>query len=204
MGDLAEVIRRAQASWVAARRGMPEPEPELERVRSIHGCPSTYDWATVDAPAWRRLVGPVVVRQVESLAASPRRMMAVLGSASGVGKTASAVALSRAIAPDGAGVFARASALCSAAREAGYGHTADDVHRARTARLLVIDDLGVESTSEANRELLCELVWSRADSERRGRVTICTSALSAEQMGQRYGEGMARRICSLASVRVGG
>jgi DNA replication protein DnaC len=89
-------------------------------------------------------------------------------------------------------------------RYAGYGHTSDAMHRARSTGLLVLDDLGIEAVTEQNREWLCELVWSRADSERRGRITVVTTSLGPDAISARYGDGMSRRLFQLASIHLGG
>jgi DNA replication protein DnaC len=129
-------------------------------------------------------------------------MACIHGRRSGTGKTASAILLARGLAPDGIGYFVRVSELVSSLSETGWGHTSEQIQRARGARVLVLDDLGIEQASEASRAAVCDLVWRRADSDRAGRATIVTTSLSPDELTRRYGDGMTRRLHQLASVEI--
>lgn len=63
-----------------------------------------------------------------------------------------------------------------------------DLRRARAARALVVDDLGLEPVSPTTIELLHD----RADREL---ATIVTTSLSVAELKAVYGDGTARRLC---------
>lgn len=202
MAEIEQLIARAQRHWRE-----PDPDPSQRREdaprRDLHGTPATYGWAT-GGSALEGLLGADAVARLRAAVRERPRMLTIWGERSGVGKTASAVAASRALSPDGRGQFVRASALVESMREMPYGQTSEAMSRARSTVLLVLDDLGIEAQSEQAREWLCELVWRRADHERPGRVTIVTTSLSPDQVSQRYGDGMSRRLFQAASIHLTG
>lgn len=202
MAEIEDLIGRARARWTAPTEVDPSQRADADARRDLPGVPSTYGWARRGADL-EPLLGADAVARLRSAVLARPRVLTIWGERSGVGKTASAVAASRALSPEGRGFFVRAAALVESMREAGYGQTSDAMHRARSTGLLVLDDLGIEAASEQNREWLCELVWSRADSEKRGRVTVVTTSLGPDAISARYGDGMSRRLFQLASIHLG-
>lgn len=202
MAEIEQLVARARRHWRE-----PEPDPSQRREdaprRDLHGTPATYGWVT-GGSALEGLLGADAVARLRAAVRERPRVLTIWGERSGVGKTASAVAASRALSPDGRGQFVRASALVESMREMPYGQTSDVMARARSTVLLVLDDLGIEAQSEQAREWLCELVWRRADHERPGRVTIVTTSLSPDQVSARYGDGMSRRLFQAASIHLVG
>lgn len=69
---------------------------------------------------------------------------------------------------------------------------AELVELAKSARLLVLDDLGWESQRAGAADVVVEVIARRYD---QGAVTICTSGLTLPCFVDRYGEAVVRRIC---------
>jgi DNA replication protein DnaC len=64
-----------------------------------------------------------------------------------------------------------------------------EVERALSAHLLVLDDLGSERNTATNA--VPDVIFERAYA---GRPTWVTTWMTAEQVAQRYGDGIARRL----------
>ena len=176
------------------------PAEPTRRPRDLTGAPGSYGWLH-EPGALSKLVGWPTADKLRLVASQRPRMACLWGKRSGVGKTASAVALARVLSPDGIGLFVRSTELVASIQEAGWGSVPELVHRARTTGLLVLDDLGIEQASEPARAALCDLVWRRADRPRG--TTIVTTSLSPDETTRRYGDGMTRRLHEAASVEIG-
>lgn len=199
IGDELTVLLAAMGGRL--RFAEPAAEPVPPKPRDLYGVPATYRWLD-GASSLAGLVGWPNVEKLRLIARQRPRMACIHGRRSGTGKTASAILLARGLAPDGIGYFVRVSELVSSLSETGWGQTSEQIQRARGARVLVLDDLGIEQASEASRAAVCDLVWRRADSDRAGRVTIVTTSLTPDELTRRYGDGMARRLHQLASVEI--
>lgn len=197
LGDELTVMLTAIGQRLRLEERAEEP---TRRPRDLTGSPGSYGWLH-EAGALSRLVGWPTADKLRLIASQRPRMACLWGKRSGIGKTASAVALARVISPDGIGLFVRSTELVASIQEAGWGSVPELVHRARTTGLLVLDDLGIEQASEPARAALCDLVWRRADRARG--TTIVTTSLSPDEVTRRYGDGMTRRLHELASVEIG-
>lgn len=199
LGD--ELLHIMTALGQRVRLEEPKPAPP-EPPRDLYGAPRSYEWART-AAGIEPCIGPVALQRLREMGRDKPRVVVIWGNRSGIGKTAAALLLARGLAPDGIGYFVRATEIVASMQEAGYGSTPDQVHRARGTRVLVLDDLGIEAATEANRAAMCDLVWRRADSERPGRTTIVTTSLGPDELTRRYGDGMTRRLHAQASVEIG-
>jgi DNA replication protein DnaC len=120
---------------------------------------------------------------------------------SGSGKTSLACALLRAWEARDVrrrGVFLPAWKLAVARAQYGLGHgEPPEVERALSAALLVLDDLGSERNTATNA--VPDVIFERAYA---GRLTWVTTWMTAEQVAQRYGDGIARRLWERGRVTV--
>lgn len=73
-------------------------------------------------------------------------------------------------------------------RRSQYGHRDDDMCAAQTRAIVILDELGQE---DARPAWLLEITDPRY---RAGRITITTTGLRPEQLGDRYGSGAVRRL----------
>jgi DNA replication protein DnaC len=121
----------------------------------------------------------------------------VVGPSSG--KTSLACALLRAwdaAHPRRLGVFMSAWKLGIARAHHGLGQgEAPDVERAMTTRLLVLDDLGSERSIATNA--VPNVIFARALA---GLPTWVTTWMTAAEVAQRYGDGIARRLHEAGQV----
>lgn len=108
MAEIEQLVARAQRHWRE-----PDPDPSQRHAeaprRDLYGTPATYGWAT-GGSALEGLLGADAVARLRAAVRERPRMLTIWGERSGVGKTASAVAASRALSLDGRGQFVRASA----------------------------------------------------------------------------------------------
>jgi hypothetical protein len=111
------------------------PAEPARRPRDLTGAPGSYGWL-YEPGALSRLVGWTTADKLRLIASQRPRMACLWGRRSGVGKTASAVAIARVLSPDGVGLFVRSTELVASIQEAGWGSVPELVHRARTTGLL--------------------------------------------------------------------
>ena len=208
--DLAEVIgeaqeamaqhqERAAASW--REQAKDDLTEQLWRARG--SIPELLRWARFGAPEMAERVSvPKAIGYVRDL--EVRRVVTFAGP-SGVGKSSLAVATLAQLLD--AATIESPEEIHWAARRARFIATdqiADAVvsrrlgegarravHAATEASLLVLDDLGLESSSAPVREALTALIVTR---HRHGRRTIVTTGFDLEELGARYGAGVQRRL----------
>lgn len=185
------------ACEVARNRADTEAKEIAARLAAVEEqIPVRYRWATVNSPELRRRVVPeqAIARAVAAAGASS---LVLLGPA-GSGKTSLACAVLRAEASRRgiyAGTYTTAFALAKARQEHKLGDgEAPIIERACKARLLLLDELGAElGRNTAVQEVFC----ARHDAEL---PTIYTSGQSVEELIQRYGDMVARRLLQGATV----
>lgn len=73
---------------------------------------------------------------------------------------------------------------------------------ARSAPIVVLDDLGQEAQNEDARTLIARVITHRFSGRLKNLTTIVTTGLSSEQIETRYGGGVMRRICSRRDTTV--
>lgn len=88
------------------------------------------------------------------------------------------------------------------ARQGRYGQTSEAELYARSAPVVVLDDLGQERQHEDTRELVTRVVMHRFARRFRGLVTIITTGLTSQQIASRYGGGVLRRVGDPKSVEL--
>jgi DNA replication protein DnaC len=171
--------------------------PERQGPPQNPTIPPAFRWATFDAPELGQRV------QRERAIAEGRAAIAsgslLLRGPSGSGKTSLACALLRAW--DGAhprrlGVFMPAWKLGVSRAQYGLGQgEAPEVERAMTTRLLLLDDLGSERNIATNA--VPDVIFARAMA---GLPTWVTTWMTAAEVAQRYGDGIARRLHEAGQV----
>jgi hypothetical protein len=175
-----------------------EDPPERNQPPQNPTIPPAFRWAALDAGELRHRV------RRERAIAEGRTALASGGSLlvvgpSGSGKTSLACALLRAwdaVHPRRLGVFMPAWKLGIARAHHGLGQgEAPDVERAMTTRLLVIDDLGSERNIATNA--VPDVILARALA---GLPTWVTTWMTAAEVAQRYGDGIARRLYEAGQV----
>jgi DNA replication protein DnaC len=199
---LAECTRMAPAGPRADAAGSPPcdgPPTPGDEPQGNPTIPKAFRWATLAAPELRmRLARPQAIAEAE--AALPSRALLLHGP-SGCGKTSLACALLRAWEarnPRRRAIFAPAWRLGMARVHHGLGlGEAPEVDRAMSARLLVLDDLGSERNTATNA--VPDVVFARALA---GLPTWVTTWMTHSAISQRYGDGIARRICEAGRVAV--
>jgi DNA replication protein DnaC len=153
--------------------------------------PERLSWAGLTDPNLVELVGGAVLAQARALDLKRVDRVTLLGPA-GSGKSTLAVTLAKAWTSVNArpSVFVAAVDLGVARQQHGLGEgEAALVRRAMGAELAVLDDLGVEL--DAGAPVVAHVLHHRYDRER---PTIATTGLSVEQLANRYGAGVARRL----------
>lgn len=166
--------------------------------------PPRFKWSRLDHPDFRGRVA------LSTIPREPPDAMRVLffGRSRG-GKTTLAVALLRALleAKVAAHPFASEDDVKAIARQCrfvparrlGFAATVPgdplEIRRAMLAPVLLLDDLGKDADIKSNP--VPAIIGERHDEER---VTWITTELSPIQIAERYGEGIARRICEKAFV----
>lgn len=132
------------------------------------------------------------VRRVEEWLDKGRGNLTLTGE-TGAGKTSLVYyAVARAISDsEGAAKFLFVSAfdLGVARRNSRLGEEAELVEEALEAESLIVDDLGSEPAAHA--EVLSYVISSRHEDDLE---TIVTTWMNADELGARYGHGVARRI----------
>lgn len=171
-----------------------ETKREQATAEARKGLPERFAWATLEAPEMLARVH-VVGRsgQRVSVADAARHVLAHRGPAvtflgpAGSGKTSFAVACLRTV----PGPMYVAAATLERARiehRAGEGES-PLVRRALSARVLLIDDLGQDKPSSVSA--VEAVILARHDASA---ATWVTSGLSPDEIANRYGEGVRRRL----------
>jgi len=191
MKSLEEMFADVSA-LIAARPQIAEAAREEadEEARLVRGIPEGYRWARVGSPLMAERIkasGPLPV-------VAPTG--AVFVGPAGAGKTSYAVAWLIKLRQSGVrGTFVHSHTLARARQDSGFGHTPVVVERSVKARLLLIDDLGNEPKIEASS--VSEVIFDR---HAESRPTWVTTAFSPQQIADRYGDGIARRVFERAQV----
>lgn len=162
---------------------------EQQAVRTI---PEAYQWATFSAPELaKRIIG--------DFAGDSQLTSATIVGPAGSGKTSLACAMFRqAIANGSRGMFVSAFDLAKARAQSPLGQgECPLIERAISCRLLLVDDLGQERIF--NNSAVSEVLFER---HQRMRPLIVTTGLSPEQLIERYGDGIARRLLEIGRVNV--
>ena len=166
--------------------------------------PPRFQWSRLDHPDFRRRVALLTIPREP-----PEAMRALFFGPSSAGKTTLAVALLRALleAEVAAHPFASDDDIDAVARQCrfvparrlGFAATVPgdplEIRRAMRAPVLLLDDLGKDADIKSNP--VPAIIGERHDEVR---VTWITTELSPMQIAERYGEGIARRICEKAFV----
>lgn len=174
-----------------------------QRLRGWHrAVPPRFKWATDDDPAQlEERVDPVALRKVRGLSMDPL----TLTGPSGSGKTSLAIALVSRWA-QGLGLeyprtldFVSTTRLERAARRHRLGDDEpDEIRRALSVDLLVLDDLGMER-SRFGVEAIVHVIDERHNQDL---VTLATTALDDGQIAETYGIGIARRLVERRVLRM--
>ena len=173
-------------------------EPKRAALPPNPTVPPTFHWATLDAAE----LGGRVERAAaiaEARAALASGSLLLVGQ-SGCGKTSLACALLHAwdAAHRRRGVFMPAWKLGMARAHHGLGQgEPPEVEQAMTTRLLVVDDLGSERNVTSNA--VPDVIFARALA---GLPTWVTTWMTAAEVTQRYGDGIARRLHEVGRVTV--
>jgi len=191
--ELGDVVRlAAQRSMSLPRSEMPPPAGE--GPRHLAPIPREHAWARFSAPelgqrtdrgAW-----PALHRALEGV---PKTVL--LTGHAGTGKTTLATAAYRQLLEACAhrtGLWVPVATLVTeATRESRLGEEPRVLGQARRCSVLLLDDLGAEHRGDLSRSTVDGIISGR---HREQRWTIVTSGLSAEQMLERYGAGVHRRL----------
>ena len=189
LADCRERFATAPASAPPPATGAPPP-PRDERPENAT-IPPSFRWATLNAPELRQRVARE--RAIGEGRAALSATAVVLVGPSGSGKTSLACALLRAWEARDTrrrGSFVPAWRLGVARAQHGLGQGEPvEVERALSTGLLVLDDLGSERNTVTNA--VPDVIFERAYA---GRPTWVTTWMTPEQVSQRYGDGIARRL----------
>lgn len=170
-------------------------------TQTTAGLPPRYRWASFESPELAARVRPPKAIQ-RALAASQAASTVVLLGGAGSGKTSLACAVLRALAAQFkiVGSFASCFGLAKARQEHPLGQgDAPAVSDAARAKLLLLDELGAELSRNT---AVAEVIHERHAQERQ---TIYTSGFTEQQLCDRYGDGIARRVFEGAVViKLGG
>jgi Mrp family chromosome partitioning ATPase len=206
VGDLPALlrVRDEESAEAAVARRRREARRAWERA-----LPVTYQWARLDHPL---LASRVKLERPPTKPPTDRRV--VFFGDPGVGKTSLAVALLRALAESAIATtsfdrdedvraIVRRFHFASAHRLGTAGIAVHDdpeaIRTATRARVLLLDDLGAERSIPSNP--IPDVIAERHAEDR---TTWITTGLSAKEIVDRYGGGVARRVLEGASLtRVG-
>jgi DNA replication protein DnaC len=192
---LADCRARFAEAGSAAHAPTPTPEDRKAEAREAPRVnptiPKAFRWATLDAPELRARVARE--RSIAEAQAAMASGSLILVGPSGCGKTSLACALLRAWEarnPRRRGMFGAAWRLSVARPET------PEVGRAMTVSLLVLDDLGSEQNLVTSS--VRNVIFARAEAEL---PTWITTWMTAEQIAQRYGDNIARRLLETRYAR---
>jgi DNA replication protein DnaC len=169
------------------------------RVELTREClPARYRWCGFDAPELAARVSDAraIAKARAAVEAGADRLL-FTGDGAGVGKTvlASCCLLAYATVRGLHGRFVDAQALAHARALAPLGAEPPDVVAAFEADALVLDELGADKP--IHNSPIAEVLHRRhADM----RLTIVTTGFTVEELGQRYGDGIARRLAEDAAT----
>lgn len=196
--DPCERCGRDTAREVSAAKILRSLE-DIHRARALESLPAGFDAATLDAPWLESLVGSNTIAAARASLASPR--VAFVGPP-GAGKTSLAIAMFRAavLAGSAAGKSRYRYTSAHALAKARAGHPLGEgeaplVEACLRSPLLLIDELGGEDTRYSSAT--AEVIYER---HAEGRPTWVTSGVGPQELANRYGGGIARRIFEGAQV----
>lgn len=179
-----------------------EVRREMEHQERRAGIPSRFAWARLSAPelAGRcRPVGnvgePVQANVVAAMVIQHPGPAVVFYGQAGSGKTSLAVACLREV-PGGMMVHAGALGRARIEHQAGQGE-APLIRRAMQARVLLIDDLGQDKSTQVSA--VEDVINVRHDAEL---ATWVTTGLTSRQVEERYGAGVRRRLTERGTALV--
>lgn len=179
-----------------SERRAEEREQNRRRIidYALASIPERYHWATFDAPELaQRVKDPRAI--IDARGAIEAERVVLMGPA-GVGKTVLSACLLRACAARGTYVmFVDALALSQARAHHALGSEAPLVVEARRAKVLVLDDVG--SDKQIHNSAVGDVIFER---HQRMRRSIITTGFTPEQLKERYGDGIARRIFEGAAI----
>lgn len=169
------------------------------RIRAFEKTlPKAYAWARFDAPELAERVTSAsgdAIQKAKFLVTSPR---VVLVGPPGSGKTSLGVAMLRAwyasTSRSARFVHAHRLGIARIQHHAGSGE-ASEVDVAMRAEMVLLDDVGGERITATNA--LPDVVYER---HAEGRALWATTALTMDQLTERYGGGIARRLFEGATV----
>jgi DNA replication protein DnaC len=160
-------------------------------------CPARYAWADFAAPEMGdRVKDPKAV----ALAQKANATTSTLVGGAGAGKTSLAAAMGRHRTMAGKSPWwVRAVDLATARRamKLGEGET-ELVRRALSADVLVLDDIGAEDQTQFSK-VVAEVIHARHDDML---DTIVTTGFAEKAIGERYGDGIARRLFEECVIQV--
>lgn len=180
---------KVAATRLEVERADAQRRHDVARKRARATIPKNYAWARFDAPELAQRVRPEVVR-AKPLVGVDR---IVFIGAAGTGKTSLACALLdlyiQERSADAMFVHAYELGRVRAAHKLGEGADAPLVEAAQCVGLLLLDDVGQERRTELNA--VPDVIFERHAEQR---PTWITTGLTREQIAERYGDGIARRI----------
>lgn len=191
--ELGDVVRlAAQRSMALPRSEMPAPTGE--GPRHLAPIPREHAWARFSAPELGQRTDRAAWAQLHRALVGAAKTVVLAGHA-GTGKTTLATAAYRQLLETGGhrtGLWLPVARMVAAAtRESRLGEEPRVLGQARRCSVLLLDDLGAEPRGDLSRATVDDVISER---HREQRWTIVTSGLSAEQMLERYGAGVHRRL----------
>jgi DNA replication protein DnaC len=157
------------------------------------GIPEAFRWSTLDSAALRLRAPPAAVERARESVRIPR---VVLVGPAGAGKTSLLCAMLRARCEDDRVLFAPAWRLGLARSKHPLGEGDPlDVRRALAVDVCGLDDMGSERQTATNA--VPDVIFER---HAEGRALWVTTAMGQEEMAQRYGDGIARRVFEHARI----
>ena len=169
----------ARYRWASLVNQTAEMFQRVGEINIINARVALHDMLGGDR-TWTTLQGPAGVGKTSLAAAFVDGIAHMLERSKGDTTTTSILADTR---------FFTAPDLAKARREQRYGTEENNIVRlAHQAPYAVIDEVGGE---DSHSQVVSEILLSRYQHEKR---TVVTTALSYEQIAQRYGDGIARRL----------
>lgn len=168
---------------------------ETRQKMAARGFPHRYDWADGDtSELHQRAQAPTDPDSIaKAMAALRASTDALLVGPAGCGKTSLAISAAK---TRGTNVrFIRSDVLAAASRESALGFTPHIIDAAQRVGLLVLDDLGCEPASMAAD--VVRIIGHRHDESR---PIWVTTGLSWDELANRYGTGIRRRLAKHEAV----